>query len=258
MCVGRVAVTGVDVAELVAVGFAAGLVSVLVSLASLVSYPALLALGLSPVSANVTNTVSLVFIGAGAAAGSRAELRGTRRIVWRMGLVAAVGGAAGSALLLLAPASTFQAVVPFLIGGASIFLLGQPYLARRRESRGTTEPPWRGPLLWTALFGAAVYAGYFGAAGGILVLAIMTAMFPQWPPHRINAVKNVIAMFSNGAAAIAFAGFGPVHWSFVAPLAVGFFLGGRVGPGIARRLPNNTLRVLAAGCGIAMAVKLAL
>ncbi|WP_026342834.1 sulfite exporter TauE/SafE family protein [Nocardia sp. BMG111209] len=251
--------TVVEVAELVGAGFAAGLVSVLVSLASLVSYPALLALGLSPVSANVTNTVSLVFIGAGAALGSRAELAGTRRIVLRLGLVAAVGGAGGSALLLIAPASTFQAVVPFLIGGASIFLLGQPYLARRRESRGVVAAPWwRAPLLWTAMLGSSVYAGYFGAAGGILVLAIMTAMFPDWPPHRINAVKNVVAMFANGAAALGFAGFGPVHWSFVAPLAVGFFLGGRVGPVIARRLPNNTLRVVAAGCGIAMAVKLAL
>ncbi|MCX4091493.1 sulfite exporter TauE/SafE family protein [Nocardia sp. alder85J] len=250
--------TAVEVVELLLVGFAAGLVSVLVSLASLVSYPALLGLGLSPVSANVTNTVSLVFIGMGSAAGSRSELAGTRRIVLRLGAVAAAGGAAGSALLLVAPAVTFQAVVPFLIGGASVFLLGQPYLARRRERRAAAEPWWRAPVLWIAMFGASVYAGYFGAAGGILVLAIMTAMFPQWTPHRVNAVKNVVAVFANGAAAIGFAGFGPVHWSFVVPLAVGFFLGGRVGPVVARRLPDNTLRVVAAGCGIAMAVKFAL
>ncbi|AYF78646.1 sulfite exporter TauE/SafE family protein [Nocardia yunnanensis] len=249
--------TVVGAVELIAVGFAAGLVSVLVSLASLVSYPALLGMGLLPVAANVTNTVALIFTGVGAAAGSRPELAGTRRTVLRLGAVAAVGGAVGAALLLIAPASTFQLVVPFLIGGASAFLLAQPHLARRRQRSGDAGKGWRTGLLGILLFGAAVYAGYFGAAGGILIFAIVSAMYPEWSPQRANAVKSVTSMCANGAAAIGFACYGPVHWVFVAPLALGFLLGGRVGPVLARRLPSNSLRVIAAGCGIALAVKFA-
>lgn len=249
--------TVLEAAELIAVGFAAGLVSVLVSLASLVSYPALLGMGLMPVAANVTNTVALIFTGVGAAAGSRQELAGTRRTVLRLGVVAAIGGAVGAVLLLVAPASTFQFVVPFLIGGASIFLLAQPSLTKRWQHTGDAGKAWRNGLLGVLLFAAAVYAGYFGAAGGILILAIISARYPEWSPQRANAVKSVTSMCANGAAAIGFAFYGPVHWVFVAPLALGFLLGGRVGPVVARRLPSNSLRVIAAGCGIALAVKFA-
>ncbi|MVU81677.1 TSUP family transporter [Nocardia sp. ET3-3] len=249
--------TVVEAVELIAVGFAAGLVSVLVSLASLVSYPALLGMGLMPVAANVTNTVALIFTGVGAAAGSRQELAGTRRTVLRLGALAAVGGAIGAVLLLVAPASTFQVVVPFLIGGASVFLLAQPTLTRRWQHTSDAGKAWRTGLLGTLLFASAVYAGYFGAAGGILILAIISAMYPEWSPQRANAVKSVTSMCANGAAAIGFAFYGPVHWAFVVPLALGFLLGGRVGPVVARRLPSNSLRVIAAGCGIALAVKFA-
>ncbi|WP_405485818.1 sulfite exporter TauE/SafE family protein [Nocardia sp. NBC_00511] len=245
------------VVELVAAGFLAGVVSVLVSLASLVSYPALLELGLGPVAANVTNTVALIFTGVGAAAGSRPELRGTRSVLLRLGAIAAVGGAIGAVLLLIAPAATFQVVVPFLIGGASVFLLAQPYLARRWERAGNAHSVRRARVLGVLLFVAAVYAGYFGAAGGILIFAIVSAMFPEWTPQRANAVKSVTSMCANGSAAIGFAFYGPVHWGFVFPLALGFLLGGRVGPQLARRLPDNTLRVIAASCGLALAVKFA-
>ncbi|WP_433563102.1 sulfite exporter TauE/SafE family protein [Nocardia sp. CA-151230] len=249
--------TVVQAVELIAVGFVAGLVSVLVSLASLVSFPALLGMGLMPVAANVTNTVALIFTGVGATAGSRTELAGTWRVTLRLGLIAAVGGALGAVLLLVAPASTFQLVVPFLIGGASVFLLAQPYLARRWQDSSGRARVLRTRLLGTLLFAAAIYAGYFGAAGGILILAILSAMFPEWSPQQANAVKSVTSMCANGAAAIGFAFYGPVHWAFVFPLALGFLLGGRVGPVVARRLPSNSLRVIAAGCGIALAVKFA-
>ncbi|MQY20857.1 sulfite exporter TauE/SafE family protein [Nocardia macrotermitis] len=244
--------------ELLGVGFAAGLVSVLVSLASLVSFPALLALGLPPVAANVTNTVALVFTGLGATAGSRTELSGRGRVVLRLGLLAAAGGTVGAVTLLLAPASSFQIVVPFLIGGASVFLLAQPRLARLRAAYDGAERKWRQRGLLILLFGAAIYAGYFGAAGGILILAILTAMFPTWTPQQVNAVKNTVGMCANGTAAVGFVIFGPVHWGAVLPLGLGFLIGGWVGPAFARRLPDNALRVIAATCGIAMAVKFAL
>ncbi|WP_438804574.1 sulfite exporter TauE/SafE family protein [Nocardia alni] len=265
------------------------MVSVLVSLASLVSFPALLALGLSPVGANVTNTVALVFTGVGATAGSRGELAGIGRIVLRLSVLALVGGSVGATLLLLAPASTFQMVVPFLIGGASLFLLLQPRLARRWYANdlaaqgivsgdilegvesvsgtpngvgtignGAGAESRRRRLLLVLLFGAFVYSGYFGAAGGILIMATLAAMFPGWTSRRANAAKNVVAMCANGAATLQFAVFGPVHWAFVLPLGLGFLLGGWVGPILARRLPDNALRVAAATCGVAFAVKLAL
>lgn len=244
--------------ELLGVGFAAGVVSVLVSLASLVSFPALLASGLAPVAANVTNTVALVFTGLGSTAGSRSELAGRGRVTVRLGLLAAAGGTVGAITLLLAPASSFQVVVPFLIGGASVFLLAQPRLARLRAAYDGADRRWRERGLQILLFGAAIYAGYFGAAGGILILAILTAMFPGWTPQQVNAVKNTVGMCANGTAAVGFAIFGPVHWAAVIPLGLGFLLGGWVGPAFARRLPSNALRVIAATCGIAMAVKFAL
>ncbi len=244
--------------ELLGVGFAAGLVSVLVSLASLVSFPALLAFGLSPVAANVTNTVALVFTGLGSTAGSRTELAGRGGVTLRLGLLAAAGGTVGALTLLLAPASSFQVVVPFLIGGASVFLLAQPRLARLRAAYDGADRRWRERGLRILLFGAAIYAGYFGAAGGILILAILTAMFPGWTPQQVNAVKNTVSMCANGTAAVGFALFGPVHWAAVVPLGLGFLIGGWVGPAFARRLPSTALRVIAATCGIAMAVKFAL
>lgn len=251
-------VTALQAGELLGVGFTAGVVSVLVSLASLVSFPALLAMGLPPVAANVTNTVALVFTGIGSTAGSRSELAGKGGVVLRLGLLAAVGGTVGAVLLLIAPASSFQVVVPFLIGGASIFLLAQPRLARLRAAYDGAEHRWRTVALSVALFAAAIYAGYFGAAGGILILAILTAMYPGWTPQQVNAVKNTVGMCSNGAAAVGFAMFGPVHWAYVVPLGLGFLIGGWVGPVLARRLPSDMLRVVAATCGIAMAVKFAL
>src|ERR1700749_2704966 len=111
---------------LLAPGTAGGILSTAVSIASLVTYPALLALGVPPLSANMTNTVSLVLTGAGSVIGSKPELTGQGRRVIRLGIVTAAGGAAGAAVLLLTPASTFTAVVPVLIGGASLVLLVQP------------------------------------------------------------------------------------------------------------------------------------
>ena len=251
-------VTALQAVEMLGVGFAAGVVSVLISLASLVSFPALLALGLPPVAANVTNTVALVFTGIGSTAGSRSELAGKRGVVLRLGLLAAIGGTAGSVLLLVAPASSFQVVVPFLIGGASVFLLAQPRLARLRAAYDDADHRRRTIGLRVVLFAASIYAGYFGAAGGILILAILTAMYPGWTPQQLNAVKNTVGMCANGAAAVGFALYGPVHWALVVPLGLGFLAGGWVGPIIARRLPSDMLRVVAATCGIAMAVKFAL
>jgi uncharacterized membrane protein YfcA len=232
-------------------GVLAGVVSVVASLATLVSYPALLAAGLPPLAANVTNTTALVFVGFGSAAGSRPELAGQRTRLWRLGLLNATGGALGATLLLLTPASAFEAAVPWLVAAASTVLLLGPRLRGRTGSREDSR------LLQAGVLGVAVYTGYFGAAGGVLVLAVLTALL-DLSLARTIAIKNVISSVANGVAGLAFAVFGPVDWSAVAPLAVGFLAGGWIGPGLVRRLPGGPLRILIGLCGLGVAVKLAL
>jgi hypothetical protein len=248
MCLGQV-VNLATAAVLLGAGTLAGVASTVAALASVVSYPVLLALGLPPVSANVTNTVALAFTGAGAAAGSRQELAGQGRLVLRLGVLTVLGGAAGAALLLLTPASAFQAVAPFLIGAASVLLIVQPKIA------GLTARPAgeRSRTLRAAMSAVAIYTGYFGAAGGILMLVVLTAMLDQ-PTARVNAVKNVVSGLANAAAAVGFAVFGPVRWAAVAPLAAGFLAGGWIGPALVRRIPGQALRVVIGVCGIALAV----
>lgn len=250
MCLG-VGVIVTNVLILVGVGILAGLVSTMVSLASLVSYPALLALGIPPLSANVTNTVALMFTAVGAAAGSQRELTGQRRRVLRLGALTALGGATGATLLLLTPGGAFERVAPVLILAASLVLLVQPRLTTALgNGGGENSVPLR-----IGVFAVAIYTGYFGAAGGILMLAILAAML-ELPLVRVNAVKNVLGGLSNGVAALGFAIFGPVRWAAVLPLAAGFLTGGWIGPSLVRRLPGEALRIVIVLCGVAVAVKL--
>ncbi len=273
---------------LLVAGAAAGFISTVVGLASLVSYPALLAIGLPPLSANMTNTVALLFTGVGAAAGSRPELAGQASRIRRLGAVAALGGATGAALLLITPGQTFQRIAPVLIGAASLTLLipvgarggggrpapggAQPEAGgagfrrpafRRRGSRrpGLRQPgfsqPGRAGWLVAGVFGVTIYVGYFGAAAGIVMLAVLLATVAE-PLARANALRNVIGALANSVAAIGFAVFGKVDWAAVAPLAAGFLVGGWTGPALVRRLPGRLLRVIVALLGLAVAVKLAL
>lgn len=245
-------VTPEQILLLLAAGFVGGIVSILVSLASLVTYPALLAMGLPPVAANVTNTVALVFNAVGASIGARPELEGQAPILRRLAVLAAAGGAAGAALLLVLPGRWFELIAPLLIAGASILLVLQPRLAARPRFRP------RGITAATggAYFATAVYIGYFGAAGGILAIVALASIIAR-PLVEVNAAKAVLSGVSNGVAAAAFVVFGPVQWAFVLPLAAGLFLGGIVGPWLARRVPAPALRVMIGGCGLVVAAVLA-
>jgi hypothetical protein len=238
---------------LVAAGAVAGILSTVAGLASLVSYPVLLGLGLPPLAANVTNTVSLVLTGAGSAAGSRPELAGQRERVVRFGVLTALGGGAGAAVLLVAPAATFELVVPVLIGTASLLFLVQPRI-RALNARPGTE---RSVALHAALFAVGAYVGYFGAAAGVLLMAVLGVMIDEALP-RLNALKNVISGLANTVASVCFAIFAPVHWAFVPPLAAGFLIGGWTGPKVVRRMPGPVLRAVVAVAGVGLAVKLGL
>jgi uncharacterized membrane protein YfcA len=240
-----------EVIVLLAAGTVGGILSTAVSIASLVTYPVLLALGVPPLSANMTNTVSLVLTGAGSVASSRPELAGLGRRVLRLGVITAAGGAAGAAVLLTTPADTFTMVVPVLIGGASLILLVQPRISTLAPTAGGEH---RTAYL-AALFAVAMYVGYFGAAAGIMLLVVLSGMIDE-PLVRVNAVKNTLSGMANAMAAVCFALFGEVRWDLVVPLAAGFLIGGWIGPAIARRIPAGPFRVLVSLCGIGLAVRL--
>jgi uncharacterized membrane protein YfcA len=238
---------------LLAAGTAGGIFSTVVAIASLVTYPALLALGVPPLAANMTNTVSLMFTGVSSVAGSRPELAGQGERVLRLGVITALGGAAGAAVLLLTPASTFTVAVPVLIGGASLVLLVQPRISMLAPP---PVPSTRRRLaMGAALFAVAVYVGYFGAAAGVMLLVVLSAMVSE-PLVRVNAIKNAVSGMANAMAAACFALFGDVRWKLVVPLAAGFLIGGWIGPKIARRVPAGPFRVFVSLCGLGLAVKL--
>jgi Predicted permeases len=238
---------------LVAAGVAAGLSGSIAGLASLFSYPALLAVGLPATAANVTNTVALAFSSMGSAAGSGPELAGQGPTVRRFALVTLVGGATGAGLLLLTPPGAFERIVPFLVGGASVVLLLQPRIRTVAEESGRHRT---GVGVVAGLFAVSVYGGYFGAAAGVLMLALLLVGLPV-SLLQGNALKNVLLGLANGIAAVGFAGFGPVQWWAVLPLAIGLLAGAGSGPAVARRLPTAVLRVGIALAGIGLAVALA-
>ena len=236
---------------LVLAGFGAGLTGSIAGLASLISYPALLAVGLPPVTANVTNTVALVFNGVGSTWGSVPELRG--QWSWLRNLVVAglLGGALGSAALLITPPGAFELAVPWLIAVASTAIV-IPLPARWGSRSGGAA---RRPAVTVAMFVVAVYGGYFGAAAGVLMLAVLLTGTTEGIA-RASAVKNVVLGTANGVAAVAFVTFGPVRWSVVVPLAAGLLAGGRLGPIVVRRAPVRILRILIAVAGLGLAVHL--
>ncbi|MBK1786769.1 sulfite exporter TauE/SafE family protein [Prauserella cavernicola] len=245
---------GLDSAALlVLAGLAAGLVGSMAGLASLFSYPALLATGLPPIAANVTNTVAMFSTTVGAASGSRRELRGQLRRLLRLGLLAVLGGSVGALLLLTTPASTFELVVPWLIALGSVLLLFSDRLREVADGRAKsrTGPPSLLPLgVSVALVG--VYGGYFGAGAGVLMLAVLSVSATE-PLPVTNAVKNIATGAANVTAAVAFAFLAPVNWVAAAVLGAGALVGSWVGPSIVRRLPERPLRIAIALAGLVLA-----
>ena len=232
-------------------GMAAGLVNAIAGGGTLMSFPALTAIGMPAIAANVTNTVALVLYTVSAAAFSRQELAGQAGRLRRLAAVTAVGGAAGAALLLSTPERVFEFLVPVLIGGASLVLLLQPAITRL--AGGLVDE--RSPALLAGVFAVGVYGGYFGAAAGVVLLALLTVSVAE-PLARLVAARNVALGLANLVAAVSFAVFGPVRWAAAAPLAAGFLVGGGLGPGLVRRLPGDRLRVGIALLGLGLAVKL--
>jgi uncharacterized membrane protein YfcA len=240
-------------------GIWAGAINTIVGSGTLITFPVLLAIGLPPVTANVSNALGLVPGSVSGAIGYRRELRGQRARVLRLGGVALVGGVAGAALLLKLPSEAFTKIVPALIAVALVLVVLQPVLTRkvreRRERNGGTAQQDGGPVLLGGLGLASMYGGYFGAAQGVIYMALM-GLFLKDDIQRLNAVKNVLGAVVNGAAAVFFLFVAHFDWWAVVLIAVGSAIGGQLGARIGRRLPPTALRALIVIVGVAAIVKL--
>jgi hypothetical protein len=245
-------VTGVTGPLLItAAGVLAGIVGTAGGITSLVSYPALLAVGVPPFAANVVNNVALTACWPGSALASRPELEGRgqwlRRWVW----VAAAGGVTGAALLLSTPSQAFGRIVPFLVAAGALALLAQPWISARFQGRARDSVP----VLFTGLLAVSAYNGYFGAGSGVLTLSLLLVTVDDGMA-RANALKNMLIGASSVLAALAFIIFVPVDWRAAVPLSIGLLAGSTIGPRVARRLPAGVLRWVAALLGLGLAVKL--
>jgi uncharacterized membrane protein YfcA len=248
--------TALDFGLLVLAGIGAGLVGSVAGLASLISYPALLTAGVPPLTANMTNTVAMVFQGVGSVSASRPELRGQGRRAFRLAAAYALGGAVGAALLLLTPTSAFERIVPVLIAAASAAILVQRPPRELAVEGALHHPTHRDPRwLPLATFAIAIYGGYFGAAAGVMLLAMLLLTTGEGLP-RGNAMRNVVLGLANAVAAIAFIVLAPIAWWAALPLAIGLFTGSRCGPWVVRRVPQAALRRVIAVAGLALAVHL--
>ncbi len=236
-------------------GVVAGAMNTVVGSGTLVTFPTLLGLGYSPLVANVSNTIGLVPGSVGGAFGYRTELAGQSSRAVTLGLGAAIGGVAGGTLLLVHP-SAFEQVVPWLLLLAVALMIVKPRLDRALAGHGD-RPAKGGWWLRLGVTLTGIYGGYFGAAQGVLLLAILALGLDE-SLQRINGLKNVLAGLINGVAAVLFMVFGPVAWLPAGLLAVSSAAGSVVGARYGRRISPGLLRAIIIVVGTGVAVKLLL
>jgi uncharacterized membrane protein YfcA len=244
-----------EIAIVVVAGFLAGGINTVVGSGTLVTFPVLLGLGYPPVVANVSNSLGLVPGSVTGAIGYRRELKGQARRLIRFGIVTVFGAIVGALLLLTLPADAFEAVVPVLIVVAVALVLLQPLISRKLAERGPDRHPHGGIPLLLGVFATAVYGGYFGAAQGVILIALMGILMDE-TLQRLNAVKNVFVATANLVSGVVFVFAADVDWLVVALLAGGSILGGLVGARIGRRLRPIWLRAAIVVVGSVAIVKL--
>jgi uncharacterized membrane protein YfcA len=232
-------------------GMAAGTINVVVGSGTLLTFPTLLAFGVPPVTANVSNTIGLVPGVASGVVGYRRELRGQRARVVRLGSASVLGGITGAVLLLVLPDGAFRAIVPVLILLGLLLVVVQPRVsewvdARHEGARDEFGPWW----VWPAVFGTGVYGGYFGAAQGVILMGVLGIGIAD-SMQRLNGVKNVLAGLVNGVAGLIFLVVADVDWTVVALIAAGSVVGGQLGATVGRRLSPLVLRVVIVIVGLA-------
>jgi uncharacterized membrane protein YfcA len=239
----------------------AGMINSVAGGGTLVSFPALVWVGVDPIKANATNAFALWPGSFGGAFGFRRELEGSRQ--WLLLLIwpSLVGGAIGAFLLLRTPSRIFAGIVPYLILGATLLLAAQETITRRLYRAGNPHPvqlsrKWSSGAIFFQ-FLVAIYGGYFGAGIGILMLAAL-GLLGLTDIHRMNAIKNLLALLINGIATIYFVVSGYIVWADALLMAVGAIAGGYGGAGLARRLGRRVVRGAAIAIGFGMAISLLL
>lgn len=240
-----------------AAGVGAGGINAAVGSGSLITFPTLVALGYPPVVANVSNNVGLVPGSAAGAYGYRRELKGQRDRLIRLGSASLLGSVAGGMLLLGLPERAFKIIVPVLIGLALVLVVIQPRVNSWVLARRETHPAHGGPWLWLAVLAAGVYGGYFGAAQGIVLIALL-GIFLDDDLQRLNGTKNVLSGVVNATAAVLFIAVAKVDWRAALLIAVGSTLGGFLGASYGRRLPPIVLRSVIVVVGVTAIVRLLL
>jgi uncharacterized membrane protein YfcA len=238
-----------------AAGVAAGTINTVVGSGTLITFPVLLGFGYAPVTANVSNTVGLVPGSVTGAFGYRRELSSQRRRLVPLAGASTLGGITGATLLLVLPASAFKAIVPVFIVIALVLIVVQPRLSGVLEGRRRGRHERAGPVATLGVFGSGIYGGYFGAAQGILVLAILGLALDD-ELQRINAVKVVLTGLVNMVAGIVFIFAAHIAWGATALIAVGSMLGGVLGARAGRMLPPAALRAVIVVVGILAIVRL--
>jgi uncharacterized membrane protein YfcA len=249
-----------DVLLLLAAGLTAGTVNAIAGGGSLVTFPALIATGLPPVAANVTNSIAVSPGYAASVFGSRTDLRDAADGEGRGRLLALIptavlGSVLGCVLLLATPSRAFELVVPFLVLAAGVVLAFQERLRRVVGHPADLSPRRRAVTTHLIVGLGTVYGGYFGAALGVILVASL-ALVIDLTLARISAVKNAVAAVEGLVTVVVFAVFGPVHWLDVVVLIPATVPGGYLGSRLARRLPARVLRTVIVG--FAMVVGLAL
>ncbi len=244
--------TVLEVVAILLAGVAAGTINTVVGSGTLITFPTLLAFGVPPVTANVSNTIGLVPGSISGAIGYRRELAGQRARVLRLGVASLLGGTAGAVLLLVLPDGAFSAIVPVLIVLGLVLVVLQPRIAagvvRRHDAGGGL--PYHGTWwVWPSVFGTGIYGGYFGAAQGVLLMAVLGIGVDE-SLQRLNAVKNVLAALVNAVAGLIFAFVADVDWWIVLVIGVGAVIGGQLGATVGRRLPSTVLRVVIVAVGV--------
>ncbi|MBP2707268.1 sulfite exporter TauE/SafE family protein [Microbispora sp. RL4-1S] len=235
-------------------GIGAGAVNAVVGSGSLITFPTLLAVGLPPIVANVSNNVGLVPGGMTGVLGYRPELAGQRARLIRLGAASVLGSLAGGLLLLNLPEKAFTAIVTVLIAVACVLVLVQPKLNRWLAERRPPHPHG-GPWAWVGVLLAGMYGGYFGAAQGIILIGLLGSFLDE-EIQRVNAAKNLLSLLVNATAAVLFTLVAPVHWTAVLLIAAGSAVGGFAGARLGRRLPAPLLRGFIVVIGVVAIVKL--
>ncbi len=237
-----------DALAIVLAGMAAGAINAIVGSGTLITFPTLLFLGYPPLTANVSNNIGLVAGGFGSIHGYRKELAGQGAMLRRLIPASLLGSITGALLLLALPETAFKTIVPALIALALLLVITGPRIQRwaaasHEEEQRAPTGSWQGRLLIGGVFAAGIYGGYFGAAQGVLLLGVMSALLTD-PLQRINGFKNVLGTTVNAVAAVVFlvVAWDRIDWTVVALIAVGALVGGVLGGRFGRRLPPNALR----------------